>query len=360
VLDVADVAGYLLQRKLLSPRAVVDGRLRVVDASRLNRVFLVTVEGDRSYVVKLAGHAGDAGVAHEAAVLARLGAGGLARHLPAVVAYDAADGVLVLEAAPGARDLARHHRRGRFSIALAREGGRALARLHAVPPGALDGLPTPSRATSSLQVHRPDLDTLRGLSAAAVGLIRIVQGLEDLCVALDAAHASWRADSVIHADVRWDNCIVWRRSRSDRWSQLQLIDWELTGVGDPAFDVGCFLGEYLLAWLHSVPIYDPGDPGRLLPHARLPLRRMRPALSAFWSAYGLGRGTSEAQLSATLQRSMGFVAVRLLTAALEEAQTVTELQPSELALLSLSHNTLQRPSEAAVLLGLGADWAPAA
>ncbi len=361
VLDVADVAGYLLQRGLLSPRAVVDGGLRVVDASRFNRVFLVTAERERSYVVKLAGHAGYAGVAHEAAVLERLrslnGSRDLSSHMPAVASYDAAEGVLIIESAPNARDLRDHHARGRFSCVLAREVGRALARLHATPPSALDGIPSPSHATSSTQVHRPDLDTVRTLSAAAVEFIRILQGFDDLCAALDDARASWREDSVIHGDVRWDNCVVWRRSDSDRWTRLHLIDWELSGAGDPGFDIGSFLGEYLIAWAQSVPISDPRDPGRLLPYAGLPLRRMRPAVRAFWEAYTRHRGASAAELSATLHGSMRYVALRLLAAGLEEAQTLAELRASVLSLLSLSHNIVRRPRQAADLLGLGAWWA---
>jgi aminoglycoside phosphotransferase (APT) family kinase protein len=359
VLDVADVAGYLLRRKLLSPRAVVDGGLLVVDASRLNRVFLVTAQCGPSYVVKLAGAAGDAGVAHEAAVLSRLRSDPLAAHLPNVVSYDATDRVLVLEAAPGARDLVRHHRRGRFSVALAREAGRALAQLHATPRGALDGIPSPPHPTTNTPVHRLDLDTMRTLSAAAVELIRILQSFDDLCAALDGVQASWREDSLVHGDVRWDNCIVWRRPDADRWTQLQLIDWELAGVGDPGIDVGSFLAEYLLAWVQSVPISDPQDPGRLLPYAGLPLRRMRPAVRAFWQAYARRRGSSVAELHATLQRSMHYTGVRLLGAALEEAQVLSELQASVLSLLSLSHNIVCRPRDAADLLGLPDAWATA-
>ena len=94
---------------------------------------------------------------------------------------------------------------------------------------------------------------------------------------------------MIHGDVRWGNCLA-LRGASSRWTRLQLIDWELCGAGDPAFDVGAFLGEYLGAWLRSIPIANPRDAGRLRAHARLPLRRMRPALGAFWDAYARQSG----------------------------------------------------------------------
>jgi aminoglycoside phosphotransferase (APT) family kinase protein len=358
VLGAADVAGYLLERKLLSPRAVVDGSLRVEDASRLNSVYVVTAEGERCYVVKLAGGTGDAGAEREAAVLERLRSlqpdGPLASCLPTLVAYDSAEGVLIFESPPDARDLTSQHARGRFSCALAGEAGRALALLHAVPPAALDGLPHAPHLSWGTQVHRPDLDMVRTLSAAAIELTRIVQGLDELCGELDELLACWSEESVIHGDIRWDNCLALRGGGANRWTRLQLIDWELCRAGDASFDIGAFFGEYLRAWLQSIPILDPREPGRLLRHARFPLRRMRPALRSFWDAYTRQRTAAPADMSRILRRATRFAAVRLLTAALDEAQTLAELRPSALYLVPLSQNILRRPDEAAAhLLGLG-------
>lgn len=363
MVDLEDIAPYLIDRKLISRRAVVDGSFRAIDVSRLHRVFLVTGQRERCFVLKAPGWEADTGVAREAAVLERLcsieEASELAWCLPRFIAYDSTEGVLILEGAPRARALTRHHARGRFSYAIAREVGRALALLHAIPPAALDGLHDPAVSISRLRVHDPDLNSVHTLSAAAVGLTRIIQDLEDLRAALDGVLALWQEDSSIHGDVRWDNCLACRSRDSKRWARLQLIDWELFGVGDPALDIGAFFAEYLGAWLQSIPIADPRDPGRLLAHAGLPLRRMRPALRAFWDGYSLHRGTSAAELSATLRRSTRFAALRLLTAALEEAQTLPELQAGVLCLVSLSESILRRPREAADLLGLGAWWAAA-
>jgi aminoglycoside phosphotransferase (APT) family kinase protein len=364
VLDLADVAPYLLDRRLISARAVVDGRLRIVDVSRLNQVFLVTAEGERCFVLKVAGDAGGDGVAREAAVLEQLwsvgDSGDLAVSLPALVAYDGAESVLVLEGAPDARDLGRHHARGRFSCALAREAGRTLALVHAIPLTTLNGLPSPADPTSWIRVHDPDLKSIHAMSPAAEELTRIIQGIDDLCAAVDELVATWHETSVIHGDIRWDNLLAVRGANSRRWTRLQLIDWELCAAGDPAVDIGAFLGEYLRGWLQSIPITDPEDPGRLLAYAGLPLRRMRPALRAFWNAYTKHSLGTAAESGRNLQRAIRFAAVRLLTAALEEAETLYELHAGVLYLVPLSRNLLRRPDEASVhLLGLDASRAEA-
>jgi len=352
VLAAADVAGYLLDRRLLSPRAVVHGGLRVTDTSRLNRVFVVTTEDGPCFVLKAADGADGAGVAREAAVLERLAAvDGLARWLPRLVVHDHAGGLIVFESARHARDLTRHHARGRFSCALARDAGRALALLHALGPAVLDVEPTDPRP--ALRLHEPDLESIRGMSPAAIELTRIIQGSHELCAALDELAATWRYDAVIHGDIRWDNLVAVRRDASTRWTRLQLIDWELCGPGDPAFDIGAYLGEYLRAWLQSIPITDPEDPARLLAHAGLPLRRMRPVLRAFWSAYADHARATAPELSRRLRRASRFAGLRLLTAALEEAQGHDELRARVAYLVPLSRNVLRRPEEAsAYLLGL--------
>jgi aminoglycoside phosphotransferase (APT) family kinase protein len=339
------VAGYLLACGLIHPRAVVDGGLTIDDRSHLNRVFLVSADGERRLLVKVG-----KGVAREAAVIERLRPiAALTDALPRLVAHDRAEQLLVLEAAPGARDLVRHHAGGRFSRSLAAEAGRSLARLHALPPEVLGGVAPPLPAAPP---HRPDLDGLRTLSGAAIELTRIVQRSSEFCADLDEILTTPPpAVAVVHGDVRWGNCVALRR-RSRGWSGLQLVDWELCGAGDPAVDVGAFIGEYLRAWIGSMPVADARDPGALRARAQIPLRRLRPALRDFWTAYADHRTGAPEAPGETLRRSLRFAGVRLLVAAFEAAQAVGELRPGVLALLPLSRNVLRRPDQAADLLEL--------
>jgi aminoglycoside phosphotransferase (APT) family kinase protein len=363
VLELADIEPYLRDRGLISARAVVDGGVRVLDVSRLNRVFIATAENERCLVLKLGGTPGDAGVAREAEVLQRLrslDSEGIASFIPAVVEYDAAERVLILEAAPEARDLARQHAKGRFSRVLASQVGEALARLHEMPPAALRGLACSVDPRWTLRIHEPEWESTCRMSGGALELTRVIQSSDELCTRLDELLRSWSDVSVIHGDVRWDNCIAVREHGTRRWNRLQLIDWEHSASGDPSLDVGAFLGAYLSTWLQSIPIIDPADPSRLLGHARLPLRRMRPALRAFWDAYTRHRSASPGELGPTLHRATLFAGSTVLTVALEQAQTLAELRPGVLGLVRLSENLVRRPEEAsAQLLGFGPSRASA-
>jgi aminoglycoside phosphotransferase (APT) family kinase protein len=196
------------------------------------------------------------------------------------------------------------------------------------------------------------------MSAAAIELTRLIQGLDDLCAELDRLAGSSLEGAVVHGDIRWDNVMAVPRAGSCKWTKLQVIDWEHCRTGDPADDVGAFLGEYLRTWAQSVPIWDPVHPGRPLVVAGRPLGRMRPAVRAFWESYAQNSAAPPHELDAVLRHAVGLAAVRLLTAALEEAQVLDRLRTRVLCLVSLSRNLLCRRGDApSRLLGLAADRA---
>jgi aminoglycoside phosphotransferase (APT) family kinase protein len=344
-LDQAQVAQYLLERKLINPEAIVEGEFRVEDVSRLNRVFLVTAAPGGSYVVK----AGES-VAREADVLRRL-ANGMRRWLPGVAAVG--DGVLVLEAAPGAQDFARCQPTGRYSRTLARECGRALAALHGLPTHTI-GHAGAGNFAERLRVHHLDLASMRAMSAGSLEVVRLVQNADGLSADLDTLAADSITEAVIHGDVRWENCLGLRAGT--RRTRLQLIDWEFAAPGDPAADVGAFFGEYLRAWLASLSTLSAAASQR----SSAELARMQSALRAFWAAYVAGRGVVASPLGRLLRRAVRHAGARLVVAAWEEGQTRADAPPQLYDAVRLGAELLRRPDEAGVqILGLRPVWAAA-
>jgi aminoglycoside phosphotransferase (APT) family kinase protein len=355
LLSKSGVVPYLVDAGVIKNTVVADRSLRVTDASRRNHVFLITSDQSPAYVVKQPRSRDDLAVAREAAVLRALSSleaprdlGGL---LPAVIKYDASQQVLVLATEAGARDFRDHYARGRFSIALARACGRALGLLHRLPPDAVGLRPPGLTPTWPLSWHRPRVQQLFELSAAGFELLRLAQGSQALCEALDDLRASWRAESVIHGDPRWGNWIALPERRSRRRARVLMVDWELAGPGDPCLDVGAFFAEYLASWVDSIPIVDSRHPGGMLRYAARPLDRMQPAIGEFWAAYRMTSG-EHAQEHA-LSRAVRFAAARLLQAAVEETDTDPELRAHTVCTVQLGVNILERPGEAAArLLGL--------
>jgi Ser/Thr protein kinase RdoA (MazF antagonist) len=349
MLGHSQIAHYLLSLGLLKPRAIVEDGLTVVDASRRNCVFIATTRSGPTYVVKQAGSRSALTLEHEAEVLRMLAhAPELTLQVPAVVHEDRAMALLVLRSPCGGRDWREHHKAGRFPIAPARTLGRSLAGLHRHAPDGIGDQPADAERMWALQFAEPPLELIRDLSAGAQDLVARLQANAAMMDRLTGLREHDHEDVFVHGDLRWDNCVAIAGPGSRRRTQTLLIDWELAGRGEAALDVGTVLAEYLSTWVGSIPIVEMATPGRLLSLARYPLRRMHPAIGAFWSAY---RATSPAPPA--LGRVLELAAVRLLSTAVERAQVLAAPSAHLVILLQLAENVLLEPDRAAqTLLGL--------
>jgi hypothetical protein len=348
MLAQSEIAGYLLSLGLIEPRAVVDDGLTIVDASRRNCVYLATTRSGPTHVVKQAGPRSGLTLEHEATVLRLLEhVPELTGRVPTVVHDDSELCLLVLRSPASARDFARQHSSGRFPCLTASGLGRLLATLHELDPCGLEGPPESDRKWG-LSLAEPSHELMLDLSIAAQDLVSRLQGNDGMIDRLNRLAEVGYQQAFVHGDLRWDNCLAAVAPGSRRRTRVLLVDWELAGPGESGHDVGTVLGEYLSAWVGSIPIVEVADPGRLLSLAKYPLRRMQPAVNAFWSAYCQAISSPP-----TLRRVVELAAVRLLQTAVERAQMLSAPSAHLVLLLQLADNILQRPEAAAVtLLGL--------
>jgi aminoglycoside phosphotransferase (APT) family kinase protein len=355
LLSQEEIVPYLLDRGLVSPRSVVDGDLRIVDVSRRNRNYKVLCARAPSLLLKQGlARGGAATVAHEAAfygyVNEKVPPAAMRRFVPGFRGYDARERLLVLEFVDGSRDLRSHHLAcGAFPKSSAAACGRALAALHALADtSAARDRQGPAQRWPPwvLSLHRPNPAALRELSAASIGLVKVLQQHPALTRGLDDLRESWRPDCLIHNDVRWDNWLVTPVRGGARVTRVKLIDFELSGWGDPCCDVGSMFGEYLNFWVESMPITGQSPPARWPELASYPLERMQPALAAFWRAYADARELEGEARSGLLGRAVRFAPVRLVQSAYEHTQHAAMLTANVLVALQLALNILQRPAEA--------------
>jgi Ser/Thr protein kinase RdoA (MazF antagonist) len=354
VLAQEDVLQFLLTHALVGPEAVVEGDLAISDVSSRNRNFRVETRRGPCYLLKQGTTPeATATVAHEATVYRRLVAAdpGLATHLPRFCGYEPGSGVLVLELVREAEDLrSRHLRAGAFSTGPASALGFALGTLHRTTRGVVSE-EVPTGTPWVLWAHRPDSRLFRDVSAAGLELIRIVQASEGFPEALERQRTTWRTDTLIHGDMKWDNCLV--SSHEDSRDDVKLIDWEVAIKGDPCWDIGSALSQYLSAWLFSIPVTGEVPPERFPELAGYPLDAMKPALVACWQAYADARQLDRRSTAGELRRAVELAGARLVQTAFEAAQMMQQLTSSLILHLQLALNVLLRPRAAATqLLGL--------
>jgi aminoglycoside phosphotransferase (APT) family kinase protein len=359
VMTESDVVAYLLDAGLIDTAAVVDGDLRVLDASRRNANFRVMREAGPSYLIKIgAGRDPFVSTEREARVYRLLSeAAGVTMLLPRVYAFDPERELLVLELFAGVDDLRNYHRqRGRFPVSIAAQVGRALARLHALAlADRARELRVPEPAGFFLD--RPGVGILHHFSSAAADLVRLIQRSDEVGERLEVLRSEWRLDAFIHHDARWDNVLITRSSHGA--PVMKLIDWEAAGVGDPAWDLGSFLGDYVAFWINSIPLTGHVRADSYLDLARYPLAAMQPAVRACWNAYLATAELTGADAGALLHRAAAYAGIKLMETSLEHVQQAPECTMTAVTLLQVGANMVTHPQEAAaVLLGITAGARP--
>lgn len=363
MLTQSEVASYLLKRKLVSAESIVDGDLVVIDVSRRNRNYKVISERSPGYLLKQGvGPEGIATLTNEAAVYQLLQSNrstrGLDCYLPRCYEYDPEEHILILELQRNGQDLREYHmNQGRFTTSVARNLGDALGMLHRLTK-VQEKLGEDSQRFSGrppwiLSIHRSDPGIFQRVSNANIQLIRIVQQFPEFCEHLDKLRHDWMVETLIHQDMKWDNCIVFAKPGSQRKSMLKIVDWELANLGDPCWDAGSVFSNYLSFWLLSIPITGEAPPERFIELARYPLEKMQPAIRSFWQAYVQQMELSVATSDEWLLRAVQYGGARLVQTAFEQMQMSGQLMGNAVCLLQLSLNILRRPQEALVdLLGL--------
>jgi aminoglycoside phosphotransferase (APT) family kinase protein len=339
---------YLAAREFIALEQLVDAPWRLDRSTFRNSTVRVSTTDRPGLVVKMAASRANATtLANEAAIYhqaqeqrARFGI-----LLPAVHSYDPEQAVLILELVPGARTLREEHAQaGTFSADLARASGVALARVH----GAQHIRPIqPDHPPQILSFHRLRLGRYRQLSAGSRRLVALLQSEPAFGARLDQLAASWRPTCLVHNDFKWENMLVCRDHGTAPDMPIRIIDWELAAMGDPAWDVGSGISNYLHAWIASMPIHPAAQPEDLIRHARAPLRTIQLATSQFWSAYIAEAGLNATEAGTWIPRVTAFAGARLLYLAYERSQTLSELDGMIVILAQTAMNLLLQPELAA-------------
>jgi Ser/Thr protein kinase RdoA (MazF antagonist) len=353
VITDAQVASYVRERGVLGRPPEARSEPSIERVPGRNLVYRVAASSGGCIVKQGFGPEGRLSIAAEAAAYRRLAErhdDRLDRYLPRYLGYDADRGALIVELVAGGQSLRNYHvGRRHFSQTLARSLGDALGTLHGLAGTHEVSNDLPDDPPWVFSIHRPDLNMLGHASSANLEMIRWLQRFPELGEHLDRLREEWAATVLLHFDLRWENCVVYGRPGSDRRTRLKLIDLELVQLGDPLWDIGCALSDYLSLWVLSIPMTGETQPDHFARLSRYPIERMQPAIRALWRSYAARRGLDPA----VHPRVVDYCAARLIQTAFERNQLTPYLSGAVMCLLQLSLNIFEQRGEATTnLLGL--------
>jgi hypothetical protein len=346
----APVAGW---REPPTPRSVLTAAgiasasatasARLCDVSRSHTVIRACLPDGRAFIIKALPrdtHASGRSLVAELYVY-RLASWrpDVAALLPTCVHLDERRQVLVLHAAPPEQLFAAHvvdeHFPGR---ALAAALGRGLALLHTATAD-VPAVTVANCGVLGLPDAPPATRRLGDNSEAGQAAIARMCADDHIATRLRATAQLLKPTCLIHGDVKWDNVIM----DAGPPARVTLFDWELSGWGDPAWDVGSALAD---AWcLTARDAMFSGDPRSWL----------RGSERALLAAYGAGRGDLDVGFA---DRVAGCWCARTAHLALECAAGVEDARHPKVGhLLSaagmLAHHCEEVADAVAIALGGG-------
>ncbi|BAZ03561.1 aminoglycoside phosphotransferase family protein [Calothrix sp. NIES-3974] len=91
-----------------------------------------------------------------------------------------------------------------------------------------------------------------------------------------------------HNDLKLNNILLadnWQEITPENESIVRIIDWERSSWGDPAFDLGTIVANYLQIWLFSLVVSSSMAIEESLKLATIPLEQLQPSIAALAVAY---------------------------------------------------------------------------
>lgn len=361
ILTATNVLSFLTERGLCHPRSGDDARWLVYEYSSRNRNFAVAQpeSGSGFFIKQLAVMAAESVVMMQREATVYWLAENdpdfepLRTLLPPFVLFEGNLKVIVLGLMPGAQNLMHYQdSAGTFPRVAGQHLGQALAIIHrqtglkmrSNPPRQAFPIEPPGIFTA----HRNG-PLIRWLGPGQMRLIDLVRAHPRLPDCLDRIASSWRFDSFVHGDIKFENCVV---SPSNGGLLIKLVDWELADFGDPAWDVGCLLQAYIYACIRSSLAHRTIDLQHRLEGSGVQVEPMRCAIKSFWQCYCLAVGFEAVSRSTFLERAIQCASARMIQMALEVMHGQDEPPTMALSLLSASQEVMERPFEAGLLLGI--------
>ena len=146
------------------------------------------------------------------------------------------------------------------------------------------------RLTRGLSRLKPEI--FGQVPADGLKFFALYQRYDSLGKALAELNESFKPCCLTHKDLKLNNILVpsnqhtsTKINHSHPQVELKLIDWERSGWGDPAFDLGTLIGSYLIIWLQSLIVSRSISIDESLRLATIPLEVLQPSLAALTKTY---------------------------------------------------------------------------
>jgi aminoglycoside phosphotransferase len=176
-------------------------------------------------------------------------------------------------------------------------------------------------------------------------LVGMIRGNNELMEMLIALKSEWQQTSLIHGDIKWTNFIT-PKTATDA-SEVKLVDWEITDIGDPWWDVAGFLQSFLSTWLFGFDNMNAAEHKLQANMKAFDIEQIKPAAALFWRTYIQQMNLSATEEQTALVKTMKYTAARMLQTSIEGIVQTPQVYPNNVRIVQVAFNILKSPEMAA-------------
>lgn len=349
-LTAPSIPFWLIQRGLLTPASIVDADFAVEELNFHNRGFRVYRPADNPLYVKQLREFTRPNVLcleREAAfgtALSNLAsAQWLSSHVPKILDYDVRHHAITVQLIPSTRNLLdRMEEEISIPDSVAEGIGEFIGQFNTQDCNRLMSAVSekycPGVPPWILSFHFDQGDG--SLSPANQQLLSILQQDEVITSGLSQLRDDWRAESLMHGDLKWNNVLIQEADSQPDW---YVIDWEMVDRGDPLWDLATMVQCWWHYWILSTPPEQLIDLDNLLTARRLAFEETLPSLNSLWSGFQKATEMSDADLADTQRIVDRFAAARIIQTVYELLHTQETITPSARLMIDLSRRVFEGP-----------------
>jgi Phosphotransferase enzyme family len=282
---------------------------------------------------------------------------------PEILHFDAEHSIIMFNYLEDYRDLDEIYSKERiFPVSIASEIGYAIAAVHSLT---LENDSYQAFLTSSENmqgnseketpaymygIERISPEVFSLFPSDGLKFLSLYQRYESLGDAILALKDTYQPCCLIHQDFKLNNILLrndWeqRMSKPKPDSVLRFIDWERSGWGDPASDLGSIIASYLQIWLGSLIVSSDTTLEESLRMAVTPLELLQPSLNALMSAYLASFPEILHQQPTFMQRSVQFAGLALIQQINAMIQYQKVFNNTGICMLQVAKSFLCRPEQ---------------
>ncbi|MTJ47574.1 phosphotransferase [Dolichospermum sp. UHCC 0259] len=276
--------------------------------------------------------------------------------LPEVLHFDPENSIIVFKYLDDYRDVMDFYIQEKtFSVEIATQLGTILGTIHHDTFNHQEYEDFFSQGTGNLMLD-PISRMIQGLERVepeifgtvpddGLKFFSLYQRYDSLGQAIAELGKSITPSCLIHNDLKLNNILIHKDWQNTNHNIVRLIDWERSGWGDPAFDLGTIIGSYVQIWLNSLVISNSLSIEESLRLAMTPLELLQPSIGALTLAYLNTFPEILKHRPDFLQKSVQFAGFALI----QQIQAMIQYQKSfgntGIAMLQVAKTLLCRPEQ---------------